>query len=100
MKRGMPPTHPAHWRKRGAEMRALAGEVHDETIRFKLLDVVAEGYDLLAQWAEERLQRTPASDKAAAANGSRPRRRGRPRKDAAAPPAPAAARDPGGDKSP
>ena len=44
---------PKHWRERAEQARALAGEMGDREARDAMLKV-AEQYDRLAQWAEER----------------------------------------------
>jgi hypothetical protein len=44
---------PKHWRNRAKEKRALAGKVDDPKTKRALLEV-ADGYDRLAQRAEER----------------------------------------------
>jgi hypothetical protein len=53
---GKPTDDPKHWRKRAEEMRRLADEASDEKMRLKMVEI-ADGYELLAQRAEERRQR-------------------------------------------
>jgi len=47
---------PEHWRKRAAEMRALAAEMVDTIAKQKLVDA-AEEYERLALRAAARVQR-------------------------------------------
>jgi len=44
---------PERWRKRGAKLRAIAAEVADPNLKGRLLRI-ADGYDLLAERAEQR----------------------------------------------
>ena len=46
---------PQRWRKRGEKLRTIAAEVADPNLRARLLRI-ADGYDLLAERAEQRAQ--------------------------------------------
>jgi hypothetical protein len=46
-------SNPERWRKRGEKLRAIAVKVADANLRARLLRI-ADGYDLLADRAEQR----------------------------------------------
>jgi hypothetical protein len=46
---------PERWRKRGEKLRTIAAEIADPNLRARLLRI-ADGYDLLAERAEQRAQ--------------------------------------------
>jgi len=46
---------PQRWRKRGEKLRTIAAEVADLNLRARLLRI-ADGYDVLAERAEQRAQ--------------------------------------------
>ena len=57
---GMAPSHindPDHWRKRAAEMRKLASDIEDRTMKENMLRLAAE-YEKLAERAVLRRSRT------------------------------------------
>ena len=47
--------NPARWRERAEEARTQAEQMNDETARLTMLKI-AEGYDLMAQRAERRME--------------------------------------------
>jgi hypothetical protein len=51
---------PEYWRARAEEVRAVSGSMHDAAQR-RILVEIAQGYDRLAQRAEDR-QRRDAED--------------------------------------
>jgi hypothetical protein len=46
-------TQPQNWRERASEIRALGGQMHDRLARDEMLRL-ANKYDRLAYWTEER----------------------------------------------
>jgi hypothetical protein len=57
----IPLDDPEHWRQRAQEMRALAEDTKDPESKRRMLEV-ADGYDGLAQRAEERRIKPPESN--------------------------------------
>ena len=47
---------PEHWRDRADEARAMAAHIDDPVAQRAML-VIAEGYEIIAKRAEERVQR-------------------------------------------